>query len=247
MQEINYLTNASSTLIPPYTSPSAPLQEINYLTNASSTLIPPPTSPSAPLQEINYLTNARITLIPPPTSPSASLQEINYLTNARITLIPPPTSPSAPLQEIDYLTNASTTLIPPPTSPSAPLQEIDYLTMPQEYKLMRPSKLAKERPNRNIAASNPNSVFNNLEMLSNSTQNIKQNSGQYNQVPIKLFYRNQMTSNYKIEEKQLQQIIHNNIKSVFPDVHVKLLIYYKNKKLNSLLSQTIILNTKNTT
>ena len=44
-----------------------------------------------------------------------------------------------------------------------------------------------------------------------------------------------MTSYYKIEEKQLQQIIHNNIKSAISDVHVKLLIYYKNKKLKILL------------
>ena len=44
-----------------------------------------------------------------------------------------------------------------------------------------------------------------------------------------------MTSYYKIEEKQWQQIIHNNIKSAIPDVHVKLLIYYKNKKLKKLL------------
>ena len=44
-----------------------------------------------------------------------------------------------------------------------------------------------------------------------------------------------MTSYYKIGEKQLQQIIHNNIKSAIPDVHVKLLIYYTNKKLKNLL------------
>ena len=43
-----------------------------------------------------------------------------------------------------------------------------------------------------------------------------------------------MTSYYKIEEKQLQQIIHN-IKSTIPDVHAKFLIYYKNKKLKNLL------------
>ena len=44
-----------------------------------------------------------------------------------------------------------------------------------------------------------------------------------------------MTSYYKIEKKKLQQIIHNNIKSAIPDAHVKLLIYYKNKKLKNLL------------
>ena len=85
----------------------------------------------------------------------------------------PPTSQSAPSQEIDYLTNARTTLIPP-TSPSAPAEEIGNLTMP-------PSKLAKERPNQSIAASNPNPVFNNnLEILSNCTQKVKQNTEQNN-------------------------------------------------------------------
>ena len=101
---------------------------------------------------------------------------------------------------------------------------------------MPPSKLAKEWPNQHIAAINPNPRFySNLEILSNSTQKVKQNAKQNNQVPIKLFYRNQMTSYYNIEEKQLQQIIHNNIKSAIPDVHVILLIYYKNKKLKNLL------------
>ena len=116
------------------------------LPNESITLIPL-TSPSVPSQGINYLTNASNTLILP-VSPSATSQEIDYLTNASRTVIPPPTSPSAPSHEIDYLTNASTTLMPP-TSPSAPSQEIDCLTMP-------PSKLAKERPNQNIASSNRN-------------------------------------------------------------------------------------------
>ena len=50
-----------------------------------------------------------------------------------------------------------------------------------------------------------------------------------------LFYRNQMTSYHKIEEKQLQQIINNNIKSAIPNVLVKFLIYYKNKKPKNLL------------
>ena len=69
---------------------------------------------------------------------------------------------------------------------------------------MPPSKLAKERPNQNIA-SNPNPVCNNdLEILSNCNQKVKQNTKQNNQVPIKLFSRNQMTSYNNIEEKQIQ-------------------------------------------
>ena len=101
---------------------------------------------------------------------------------------------------------------------------------------MPPSKLSKERPNQNIAASNPNPVFNNnLEILSNSTQKVKQNTKQNNKVPIKLFYRNQMTSYSQREEKELEQINHNNIKISISDVHVKLRIYYKKKKLKNLL------------
>ena len=44
-----------------------------------------------------------------------------------------------------------------------------------------------------------------------------------------------MTSYYMIQEKRFQQIINNNIKSAIPDVHVKHLIYYNNKKLKNLL------------
>lgn len=55
-----------------------------------------------------------------------------------------------------------------------------------------------------------------------------------NKEVIKLFYENQMTSNYKVEEKQLQNIINQNIKPT-PNTEIRLLIYYKNMKLKNIV------------
>ena len=52
--------------------------------------------------------------------------------------------------------------------------------------------------------------------------------------PTKLYYRSQMSSQYKQEEKNLQDIITNNIKPV-NNQKIELMIYYKNKKLSNLL------------
>ena len=52
--------------------------------------------------------------------------------------------------------------------------------------------------------------------------------------PTKLYYRSQMSSQYKQEEKNLQDIIKNNIKPV-NNQKIELMIYYKNKKLSNLL------------
>ena len=52
---------------------------------------------------------------------------------------------------------------------------------------------------------------------------------------IKMFFCNQMCSNYKIEETQLQKIIQNNLKTVREEDEIKLYIYYRNKKLKNLV------------
>ena len=49
---------------------------------------------------------------------------------------------------------------------------------------------------------------------------------------IKLFYENQMWSNYKIDEKQLTEIIKQNVKPVDSSVSLNLNIFYKVRKLN---------------
>jgi hypothetical protein len=51
---------------------------------------------------------------------------------------------------------------------------------------------------------------------------------------IQLFFQNQMSINYKIEEKQLEQIVLRNIQPVAATEEIKLLIYYKNRKLKDL-------------
>jgi hypothetical protein len=52
---------------------------------------------------------------------------------------------------------------------------------------------------------------------------------------ILLFFQNQMSTNYKTEEKQLEQIVHRNIQPVAATEEIKLLIYYRNRKLKDLL------------
>ena len=52
---------------------------------------------------------------------------------------------------------------------------------------------------------------------------------------IKLFYQSQMTSNYKMEEQQIKEIIGKNIKPSNPAEDIKLHIFYRNKKLRNLV------------
>ena len=53
------------------------------------------------------------------------------------------------------------------------------------------------------------------------------------QTYIKLFYRNQMHYNYKLDEKILKTLIHRNILPIDPNKKIKLIIYYnKFKTLN---------------
>ena len=58
-----------------------------------------------------------------------------------------------------------------------------------------------------------------------------------------LFYRNQMTSSYKIDEKVLKNIIKQNIKCTNENESIKLNIYYKNGKVSNLVMK----NSPNTT
>lgn len=50
----------------------------------------------------------------------------------------------------------------------------------------------------------------------------------------KLFYKNQMTSNYKQEEQRLRKIIKEHVKSANDTTNIQLFIYYTNKKLSQL-------------
>jgi len=51
---------------------------------------------------------------------------------------------------------------------------------------------------------------------------------------IKFFFRNQMCSNYKVEERRLRKIFFRNVKAASDDSYVSLNIYYKNLKLQNL-------------
>jgi len=52
---------------------------------------------------------------------------------------------------------------------------------------------------------------------------------------INFYYRGQMSSNYKLEEKRLKNIIDDNVTAVHDNDKVSLIIYYRNKKLKNLL------------
>ena len=52
---------------------------------------------------------------------------------------------------------------------------------------------------------------------------------------IPLYYHNQMHSNYKIDEKVLNDIIHNHTKCIDPNHKLNLTIYYKNRKSHNLV------------
>ena len=51
---------------------------------------------------------------------------------------------------------------------------------------------------------------------------------------IVFFFKNQMTSQYKQDEATLKKIIDNNVLASDPEQKIKLLIYYKNKRLRNL-------------
>ena len=52
---------------------------------------------------------------------------------------------------------------------------------------------------------------------------------------ITLFYRNQMTKEYKRDESNLRRVIRNSVKATDDTKRIKLIIYYRNKKLRNLI------------
>ena len=56
----------------------------------------------------------------------------------------------------------------------------------------------------------------------------------YLKQPIKIYYQNSMTTNYKAQEKQIHQIIRKNITCLKAESYVKVIIYYKNRRLKIL-------------
>ena len=56
-----------------------------------------------------------------------------------------------------------------------------------------------------------------------------------NEKEIKLFIKNHMSSDYKIEERIIKDIIYKNVKPTDPEQKLRLVIYYKSKKTSQLL------------
>jgi hypothetical protein len=59
---------------------------------------------------------------------------------------------------------------------------------------------------------------------------------------ITLFYRNQYTSNFKADERNLKRILLRNVQSQDPSKELKLLIYYRNRKVRSLFIKNKMYN-----
>ena len=72
----------------------------------------------------------------------------------------------------------------------------------------------------------------NIEIFINSKIGGNDNSQSTND--IYLYYRNQFTSNHISDERHLRKIIEDNITPVNPEKRIKLQIYYRNRKLQSL-------------
>ena len=52
---------------------------------------------------------------------------------------------------------------------------------------------------------------------------------------INVYYENQMSAAYKVDERVMHSIINNNVKSIQEDQQVKLIIYYRNNKTRQLV------------
>ena len=86
------------------------------------------------------------------------------------------------------------------------------------------------------ALTNNNFPINLIDKSINSFLQNKFNPMSSNQKEIiKLFYKNNMTNNYKQEEKTLRKILQNHVKPTHANTDVKLEIFYKNKKLKNLI------------
>ena len=54
-------------------------------------------------------------------------------------------------------------------------------------------------------------------------------------VAIKIYYRNQMTLNYKVQENQLRSIFTKNLTCVNRINYVNLVMFYRNEKLKKFI------------
>ena len=57
---------------------------------------------------------------------------------------------------------------------------------------------------------------------------------------IKLYYRSQFHSNYKIYERVMREIVYDNVKCTDQQAQIDLIIYYKNKKTHNLIMKNNI-------
>ena len=82
--------------------------------------------------------------------------------------------------------------------------------------------------------------YRNFNLLTKFRINSFQESNHLRKNPItkhiKLFYVNQMWSNYKIDKKHLTEIIKKNVKPVDTEFSIQLNIFYKIRKLKNIIT-----------
>ena len=54
-------------------------------------------------------------------------------------------------------------------------------------------------------------------------------------IPLNIYYNNQMHKDYKVEERVLKEIICNNVKSTDPNQRINVIFYYKNRRTANLI------------
>ena len=65
-----------------------------------------------------------------------------------------------------------------------------------------------------------------------------------NEEDIKIYFRSQMTNDFKLEEKILKKIINNDVKHHNQEKKIKFLIYYKNRKIKHMFIRNNITRRK---
>lgn len=66
-----------------------------------------------------------------------------------------------------------------------------------------------------------------------------------NKTICKIYYANQMSPNYKTEERIIKDVINNNIITRASDKHVNITIFYKNQKTRNLIMRNQLYRNNN--
>ena len=95
-----------------------------------------------------------------------------------------------------------------------------------------------------------NNLTSDVRRVEHQTPEIKINRNEYfnnaSEDDIKLYFSSQFINNYKVEEKEFKKLIDTDEQYHDKDKHVKLPIYYKNRKAKNLFIKNKTTNNKTT-